>query len=373
MLRRAGIGPEILADPKDLISRNAAAQLLDDCARESDCPHFGLLMAECAVAVEHRGAQAAAAAPGHGARRDRRHRPLSGPARRSAARRHRGQRRALDHPHGASRRDRRDPVDRALDGDGLPDDQRGRQRALAPGKRAFRPPGAKATSASTVGSSNAHLIFESEFNGFVCPTAWLDAPNPAAESVMARHAERYLDMLVPDPTDGSVTERARRSLYLLLPSGRATLEQVGDNLGLHPRALQRLLEREGRTFAILLNEVRRELALRYLSSSTHQRDRDRADDRLCLAKLVHALVRGRIRRGAGFMARRGAPGADLAGLSSLTIRAYPALLVGREPPAFERRGGGSVASGARGLADQLCPGRPVRRPRSRSRCSGARR
>jgi AraC-like DNA-binding protein len=57
---------------------------------------------------------------------------------------------------------------------------------------------------------------------------------------------------------------------LLLPAGRATLEQVGENLGLHPRALQRLLEREGRTFATLLNEVRRELALRYLSSSTHQ-------------------------------------------------------------------------------------------------------
>jgi AraC-like DNA-binding protein len=113
------------------------------------------------------------------------------------------------------------------------------------------------------------LIFDAEFNGLVCSAATLDAPNPAAESVLAQHAKRYLDMLVPKPADGSVSERARRSLYLLLPAGRATLEQLGANLGMHPRALQRQLEREGRTFATLLNEVRRELALRYLSSPAH--------------------------------------------------------------------------------------------------------
>lgn len=113
------------------------------------------------------------------------------------------------------------------------------------------------------------LVFGSEFNGFVCPTASLDAPNPEADSIMAGHARRYLDMLVPEPADGSLSQRARRSIYLLAPAGRATLQQVGENLGLHPRALQRGLGKEGRTFATLLNEVRRELALRYLSSSTH--------------------------------------------------------------------------------------------------------
>jgi AraC-like DNA-binding protein len=113
------------------------------------------------------------------------------------------------------------------------------------------------------------VIFEGDFNGLVCSTASLDAPNPRAESAMARHARRYLDMLVRDSPDGAVSERALRSLYLLLPAGRATLEQLGANLGMHPRALQRQLEREGRTFATLLNEARRELALRYLASPAH--------------------------------------------------------------------------------------------------------
>lgn len=76
-------------------------------------------------------------------------------------------------------------------------------------------------------------------------------------------------MLVPDPADGSISERARRSIYLLLPEGRATLDQVAENLGVNARTLQRSLGNEGRMFALLLNEVRRELALRHLASSTH--------------------------------------------------------------------------------------------------------
>lgn len=113
------------------------------------------------------------------------------------------------------------------------------------------------------------LVFRSGFNGFVCPTDSLDAPNPAADSIMARHARRYLDMLVPDPADGSITEQTRRCIYLLLPAGRATLEQVAEHMGLSARTLQRSLAKEGRTFATLLNDVRRELALRYLASSAH--------------------------------------------------------------------------------------------------------
>lgn len=111
------------------------------------------------------------------------------------------------------------------------------------------------------------LEFESEFNGFVCASEAMDAPNPDAEPILAEHARRYLDMLAPPSGDGRIATRARRSLQLLLPAGRASLEQVGETLGVHPRALQRLLEKEGETYAGLLNAVRRDLAIRYLSSS----------------------------------------------------------------------------------------------------------
>ena len=149
---------------------------------------------------------------------------------------------------------------------------------------------------------------------------------------MARHAQRYLDMLVPDPADGSITERARRSLYLLLPAGRATLEQVGDNLGLHPRALQRLLDKEGRTFATLLNEVRRELALRYLVELGPQRDRDRADDRLC-----HAQARSPAGSPPSSGWRR-PPGAPRSGRSAAAEPAPGCADSGAASPGKRRRG-----------------------------------
>ena len=41
------------------------------------------------------------------------------------------------------------------------------------------------------------------------------------------------------------------------------------NLGLTTRSLQRSLERESQVFAGLLNETRRELARRYLATSSH--------------------------------------------------------------------------------------------------------
>ncbi len=268
MLRRAGIGPAELADPEHLLDAVRVATLLEASARESGCPVFGLLMAE-SRSVASVGAVGL----------------------------------LLKHQRTA-----RDVIDAVVEYQRLLAEVLAISVEELDGAAILRTElaagivGAQATefvmglvcrivSQLTGGRwhpESAHfrhappadlgahhrifqcaLVFQSDFNGFVCPTASLDAANPAADSIMARHARRYLDMLVPEPADGSITERARRCIYLLLPAGRATLDQVGENLGVRARTLQRSLEREGRTFAPLLNEVRRELALRYLSSSTH--------------------------------------------------------------------------------------------------------
>src|SRR5579864_2938713 len=47
------------------------------------------------------------------------------------------------------------------------------------------------------------------------------------------------------------------------------MEKVAENLAIHPRTLQRLLNRERTHFGVLLGEARRELAVRYLDES-HQ-------------------------------------------------------------------------------------------------------
>ena len=109
------------------------------------------------------------------------------------------------------------------------------------------------------------LEFGSEFNGIVCPAADLDTANPLANAAMARHAQRYLDSL-QTAGEHSVVFDVRKTIYLLLPMGRATIEQIAESLGMNVRTLQRRLEEGGSSFSELINGVRRDLVIRYLEN-----------------------------------------------------------------------------------------------------------
>lgn len=109
------------------------------------------------------------------------------------------------------------------------------------------------------------IAFESSFNGLSCAGDALAARDPGAEPALADHARRIVDVHFA-AAERDVLVEIRRVLPLLLPLGRATLAEVGGELGLHPRALQRRLAREGVSFAGLLDTVRRDLARRHLSN-----------------------------------------------------------------------------------------------------------
>lgn len=109
------------------------------------------------------------------------------------------------------------------------------------------------------------LVFDSDFNGIACPSADLDAPNPLADPAMADYAERFVAAL-PGAQRGSLEQEVRRTVYLLLPLGRATIVQIAQSLGLNVRTLQRRLDEDGVRFGKIVNEVRRELAPRYLAN-----------------------------------------------------------------------------------------------------------
>lgn len=111
------------------------------------------------------------------------------------------------------------------------------------------------------------VVFDSEFDGIACTSASLDLANPWSDPAMAAHAQRFIDMLAQQRPTSSVTEQARQAIFLLISSGNATKEKVAENLAIHPRALQRMLSREGTSFGELLDEARRELAVRYLNGS----------------------------------------------------------------------------------------------------------
>ncbi len=113
----------------------------------------------------------------------------------------------------------------------------------------------------------ARIEFEANFSGFSCSSASMLVPNPLADETMARNAHHLLRLLPLTTGPEPIGDKVRRTITLLLPSGRATVDQVAGQLGLSTRSLQRRLDEEGLQFAELLSGVRQELATAYLANS----------------------------------------------------------------------------------------------------------
>lgn len=78
------------------------------------------------------------------------------------------------------------------------------------------------------------------------------------EDVLARHAERA----------PPVVERVERIIADGLPHGDVSLSGVASQLGMSTRSLTRRLAEHGTSFKVLVENLRRDLALRYLEGST---------------------------------------------------------------------------------------------------------
>lgn len=103
--------------------------------------------------------------------------------------------------------------------------------------------------------------FGHDFNGIVCDAAALDAPNPAADPVMAR----YTHQLLQRPGRArSMAAQVRELVVLLLPRGHCSVEAVAQHLGMDRRTVARRLAAERTTFTALVDDLRSELLSRYL-------------------------------------------------------------------------------------------------------------
>ena len=107
--------------------------------------------------------------------------------------------------------------------------------------------------------------FNSGFNGVACRRDDFDGPSPTADPALVRHAEQLIDAL-PYATEISLAGEVQKAIQVLLPFNGASMAAVADRLGYSERTLQRRLADEGAEFSRLLNEIRRDHALRYLGN-----------------------------------------------------------------------------------------------------------
>jgi AraC-like DNA-binding protein len=92
----------------------------------------------------------------------------------------------------------------------------------------------------------------------------LDRPISDGNQELHDVATRYLDGQLPQAQTAFSTQ-VRQVTEALLGTGTCSHRQVADTLYMHPRTMQRRLNEEGATFEDIKDEVRRELAERYLS------------------------------------------------------------------------------------------------------------
>jgi AraC-like DNA-binding protein len=106
-------------------------------------------------------------------------------------------------------------------------------------------------------------------NGVTFASAQLALPvvraDPALSAILDRHAAELLRKLPPAQT---LSQRARALLAAELRGGDPTLERIAPKLGIGDRTLRRRLKEEGTSVTEILDELRRELALRYLEEDT---------------------------------------------------------------------------------------------------------
>jgi AraC-like DNA-binding protein len=107
--------------------------------------------------------------------------------------------------------------------------------------------------------------FGASRDGITFPQALLELPVPRADpallAILDRHAQELLRRL---PPVGTLAARVRALLAGELRGGNPVIDTIAAKLRVSERTLRRRLKDEGTSLTALLDELRRELAVRYL-------------------------------------------------------------------------------------------------------------
>ncbi len=107
--------------------------------------------------------------------------------------------------------------------------------------------------------------FNSEFNGLILSRSDLDRPNLRADADMAGHARELIESVLT-PALRTAAQDVEQAIMLLLPVGRATIQNCAESMGVTVRTLQRMLDADRTSFSDLLNRVRMQLSAQYLAN-----------------------------------------------------------------------------------------------------------
>lgn len=113
------------------------------------------------------------------------------------------------------------------------------------------------------------VSYRESMNGIVFRIADLDLPL-STSAQLGRYAHDYVRTLGTDAPQSTATQ-VRHLILSALGTGHCSLGAIARQLGIDARTVRRHLDREATSFNVLMREVRRELAPRYLAGPPRSR------------------------------------------------------------------------------------------------------
>ncbi|WP_437321829.1 AraC family transcriptional regulator [Sorangium sp. So ce385] len=114
----------------------------------------------------------------------------------------------------------------------------------------------------------ASLRFGEAQDELVFERAFLARPQAHAEPALCEVLDQHLASLAAAlPAEASFLDRARAAIAAELAHGEPALPAIAARLRMSPRSVQRRLKEEGTSLSALLDRLRADLAVRYLSES----------------------------------------------------------------------------------------------------------
>lgn len=110
---------------------------------------------------------------------------------------------------------------------------------------------------------NCDVVFGQKADGLILTEDDLMCPVVDPDSRVYEMATTFIESRFPH-AEASIQMRARSLIQRYIGSKDCTNERIAADFCLHPRTLQRRLRAEGTSFEDLKDEIRRELALRYI-------------------------------------------------------------------------------------------------------------
>jgi len=109
--------------------------------------------------------------------------------------------------------------------------------------------------------------FDAGEDGVVFPVSSMVSSNPSADAALRQLLHQYAaDQLARIPSNDRFSQRIRATLRSMLPLGHLSADSVAAQFSMSDRTLRRRLQEEGTSYQEVLDDVRAELACRYLGS-----------------------------------------------------------------------------------------------------------